>query len=402
MTPEQFQALVKAYKEHRLTEAEWLSLREALADGTYDHLLEEDIRQTFDKADTHPGWDTAREEKIWKEVNREGPANWETRTTWGLEEVQVDLRKERKLVHTLRWAAAAVLILLAGAGSLYFYEKQEKPIPFATVTAPVPPGSNKAWLVLGDGQRVTLDSLNKPAIPSQGGVQVLQPGSGLLTYTEGKESETIVYNTITTPRGGQYQLVLADGTRVWLNAASSLRFPTAFQGSERKVELTGEAYFEVKHNSAQPFRVAAGGHVIEDIGTSFNINTYDDEPVARITLIEGSARVTGTGKRNVTLKPGQQAQWQSEGETTIADNVDMEDVIAWKNGQISFANEDFPSLMRQIARWYDVNIHYTGAVPKTRFFGILNRNIYLSSILEYLQKNGAHIRQEGKDIIVSP
>ena len=393
MTPEQFQALVQAYKEHRLTEAEWLSLREALADGTYDHLLEEDIRQTFDKADTHPGWDTAREEKIWKEVN--------------LEDVQVDLRKEKKLVRMIRWAAAAVLILLAGAGSLYFYGKQEKPIPPATVTAPVPPGSNKAWLVLGDGQRITLDSMNKIAIPNQGGAQVLQTGKGLLAYKtaasyELRATSEPVYNTITTPRGGQYQLVLADGTRVWLNAASSLRFPTAFQGNERRVELSGEAYFEVKHNSAQPFRVATGGHVIEDIGTSFNINTYDDETVARMTLIEGSARVTGGGKRNVILKPGQQAQWQTNSEVTIADNVDTEDIIAWKNGQISFANEDFPSLMRQIARWYDVNIHYTGAAPKTRFFGILNRNIYLSSILEYLQKNGAHVRQEGKDIIVSP
>ena len=388
MTPAAFQALVQGYKDGRLTEAEWSVLREALAEGRYDYLLEEDIRQTFEKEDA-ANWSSAKEKKLWREIQH---------LTTG------SAKPEKQTARVFLWfgrAAAAVVLLLAG-GFYFFHGKEKKQVPMEVAVRPVPPGGNRAYLVLASGQRITLDSMNRITIPSQGGVQVLQPDSGLLTYMPGGESADIVYNTVTTPRGGQYQVLLADGTRVWLNAASSLRFPTAFPGKERWVELSGEAYFEVKHNSAQPFRVKAGGQVIEDLGTSFNVNTYDDETVARTTLIEGSARVTGTGKRNVTLTPGQQAQWKTDGEISLVGGVDTEDVIAWKNGQISFANADFQSLMRQVARWYDVDIHYTGAVPKAHFFGILNRNVYLSSILEYLRHNGTHVRQEGKDIIISP
>jgi ferric-dicitrate binding protein FerR (iron transport regulator) len=400
MTPAAFQALVQGYKEGRLTEAEWSVLREALAEGRYDYLIEEDIRQTFEREDG-ANWSPAKEKKIWRQIQdvTTGPA-----------------APEKDTARIFRWlgrAAAAVVLILAG-GFYLFHGKEKKQAPMTVAVRPVPPGGNRAFLVLASGERVMLDAINKGAVSSQGGVQVLKLDSGLLAYQTAASDEVratgdklqaasqVVYNTIMTPRGGQYQVILPDGTKVWLNAASSLRFPTAFTGKERWVELSGEAYFEVKHNSAQPFRLKAGGQVIEDLGTSFNVNTYDDETVARTTLIEGSARVTGAGKHNVTLHPGQQAQWKTDGEISLVDGVDTEDVIAWKNGQISFANADFQSLMRQIARWYDVDIHYTGAVPKAHFFGILNRNVYLSSILEYLQHNGMHVRQEGKDIIISP
>jgi len=400
MTPAAFQALVQGYKEGRLTEAEWSVLREALAEGRYDYLIEEDIRQTFEREDG-ANWSPAKEKKIWRQIQdlTTGPA-----------------APEKDTARVFRWlgrAAAAVVLILAG-GFYLFHGKEKKQVPMTVAVRPVPPGGNRACLVLANGERVMLDAINKGAVSSQGGVQVLKLDSGLLAYQTaaggGRQAASdklqaasqVVYNTIITPRGGQYQVIMPDGTKVWLNAASSLRFPTAFTGKERWVELSGEAYFEVKHNSAQPFRVKAGGMVIEDLGTSFNVNTYDDETVARTTLIEGSARVTGAGKRKVTLHPRQQAQWQTDGEIRLLDGVDPEDVIAWKNGQISFANADFQSLMRQIARWYDVDIHYTGPVPKAHFFGSLNRNVYLSSILEYLRHNGMHVRQEGKDIIISP
>lgn len=393
MTPAAFQALVQDYKDGRLTEAGWSILREALAEGRYDHLIEEDIRQTFEKEDG-ASWSSAKEKKIWRQIQEltTGPAKPEKHTA--------------RIFLLLGRVAAAVVLLLAG-GFYFFHGKEKKQVPMEVAVRPVPPGGNRACLVLASGERVILDAINKGTVSSQGGVLVLKMDSGLLTYqaatgNELRATNEVVYNTVTTPRGGQYQLLLADGTKVWLNAASSLRFPTAFPGKERWVELSGEAYFEVKHNSAQPFRVKARGQVIEDLGTSFNVNTYDDETVARTTLIEGSARVSGAGKRKVTLQPGQQAQWKTDGEISLVGGVDTEDVIAWKNGQISFANADFQSLMRQVARWYDVDIHYTGAVPKAHFFGILNRNVYLSSILEYLRHNGTHVRQEGKDIIISP
>jgi ferric-dicitrate binding protein FerR (iron transport regulator) len=292
-------------------------------------------------------------------------------------------------------------VFLVATAVYLLHIKKEKPIQIAAAPArPLPPGSTKALLLLANGQQVVLEDVKKGDVTTQGGATIIKLDSGVLAYHPTAGAGELLYNTVITPRGGQYQLILSDGTKVWLNAATSLRFPISFSGSERRVELMGEAYFEVKHIAGKPFRVQTGPRLVEDIGTSFNINAYPDEPAAKVTLIEGAAVVIG--KKRLPLHPGQQARWQAEEEETLADEVDTEEVLAWKNGQISFMNPDFSCIMRQISRWYDVDVRYTGAVPKARFFGIVSRNVYLPTILEFFEHNNIHIRQEGRILIVTP
>ncbi|HTI07612.1 MAG TPA: FecR domain-containing protein [Puia sp.] len=407
MTAGQFFELIGRYKEGRLSEADWSALREALAEGTYDEVLEEDIRTVFDSHGAHESWSTLREQELWKKVearrNLEDPGGSADAKDPAIPGVSggparvVPFYRRRRFV----WTAAAAVLILAG-GVAFLFTPKEKPASSATMAATaIPPGSSKAILTLAGGQQVVLGKDTRGAVASQGGIQVMQSDSGQLTYVRGRDEKSeVLYNSVTTPRGGQYQVVLADGTKVWLNAASSLRYPTIFSGKEREVELTGEAYFEVKHNTARPFRVKTGGQVIEDIGTAFNIHAYDDEPVAKTTLLEGAVKVTG--KTTLVLKPGQQAQQHKGGALSLTEGVDVEEVIAWKNGQISFANADFTSLMREVSRWYDVDIHYSGAVPSLHVFGLLDRRVYLSSILEFLQKNGVRIKQEGRVLTILP
>jgi ferric-dicitrate binding protein FerR (iron transport regulator) len=428
MTAGQFSELIERYKEGRLSEADWSALREALEGGVYDEVLEEDIRAVYDSQGSHESWSAYREQEIWKKVaartrsaeggivrvadtedrmNPEDPdGQADAGTFGGLVDLEASGGKTRVNPFYRRrrfvWTAAAAVLILAG-GVAFLFTPKEKQAPSATIAAapiPIPPGSSKAILTLAGGQQVLLGNSARGAVASQGGMQVLQSDSGQLTYVRGKNEEaTILYNTVTIPRGGQYQVVLADGTKVWLNAASSLRYPTAFSGKDREVELTGEAYFEVTHNPSLPFRVKAGGQVIEDIGTAFNIHAYEDEAIAKTTLVEGAVKVTGAN--TLVLKPGQQARGQKAGKLTLTEGVDVEEVIAWKNGQISFANADFASLMREVSRWYDVDIHYNGSVPSLHVFGLLDRRVYLSSILEFLQKSGVHIQQKGRVLLIN-
>jgi len=342
------------------------------------------MRAAFDSADKHPSWNTEKEDAVWEKIKTQTVAQ---------EQTSPHLR-------WLRWTAAAGVLIITAA--LYLiYSGRHNPAPaVAQSNRPISPGANRAYLVLATGQRVVLDDAQKGAVTTQGGTNVVKLDSGVLAYHPTTSGGSTMYNTVVTPRGGQYQLILPDGTKVWLNASTSLRFPTAFNTGRREVELTGEAYFEVRHLSGRPFTVRTGRHTIEDIGTAFNINAYDDEPVAKVTLTEGEARVTG--QRALTLHPGQQARWQAEDPETLATDVDTEDVLAWKNGQISFMNPDFSCVMRQISRWYDVDVRYSGAVPKARFFGIVSRGVYLSTLLEFFEHNNIHIRLDGRTLIVAP
>ncbi|MBN9383881.1 MAG: FecR domain-containing protein [Chitinophagaceae bacterium] len=402
MTTQRFDELLQKYKTDLLTEGEWVEMRLALQEGSWEDALEDDMRQVFSSGTDHKGGDETSEARIWSQVKarcfeqpdqaaeKEGPARI--------------IRLPRR--RWLWWSAAAVLLLLIAGGYILFSGGKDSRQTAASAAMPIAPGRNKAWLTLANGTHVILDDAGSGNIASQGGVNVIKLDSGLLAYRRDAGGDAgVVFNTITTPRGGQYQLILQDGTHVWLNAASSLRFPTAFAGKDRQVELTGEGYFEVKHIASRPFRVKVGQQLVEDIGTAFNINAYTDEDMARTSLIEGAVKVSVSSDAagaGVMLKPGQQAQFPGGKSLSVANNVDIEQVVAWKNGQIAFTNADFSSLMRQISRWYDIDVHYTGAVPKKRFFGLLDRNVYLSAILEYLQANGIHIKQEGRVITVSP
>jgi transmembrane sensor len=294
-----------------------------------------------------------------------------------------------------RKAAAAILILLA-AGSAVFLLTRPKQSPVISATQyknDVAPGHSGAILHLSNGSTIILDSALNGTIARQGGVEAIK-SNGALKYT-GKTTK-LVYNTISTDRGRQWQLTLSDGTKVWLNAASSIRYPLTFTGNEREVEITGEAYFEVAHIPTQSFKVQAGNQTIRDIGTTFNINAYPDEPVTKTTLVEGAASVNG-----VLLRPGQQAALVNNRVELSTANIPQ--TLAWKNGFFGFDHADIHTVMRQLSRWYDVDVKFEGAPDNTPFQGKIGRDLSLAQVLKILEQVHVHFRiEEDKRIIILP
>lgn len=342
---------------------------------------------------------------------------------------QTELRIKERLLASIReyknetgkgmnkwWLRYAAAILLFGT-AIYFFigynndKKQDTVIAKTQVdkTEKIVPGGNKALLTLADGSTIILDSAANGLLSQQGGIKVQKLNNGLLAYSiNGKlvtENDQAFYNTITTPRGGQYQVTLSDGTKVWLNAASSIHFPVVFTGSERKVEITGEAYFEVAKNKAMPFKVTAGSSEVEVLGTHFNINSYTDEPSIKTTLLEGMVKVTvpvlGASQSAEFLQPGQQAAINKQGRISVIKNADLEEAVAWKNGRFQFKSADLKSILRQISRWYDADIEYKGNVDM-HFSGQLPRNDNVNKVFEKLALTGeVNFMVEGKKIIVS-
>ena len=234
----------------------------------------------------------------------------------------------------------------------------------------IAPGGNKAILTLANGQKIVLTGAKNGLVAMQGNMAVQKTVDGKLIYQPGANSDSqnsaaaLSYNTLTIPKGGQSWLTLADGTRVLLNADTKLTYPTAFTGKTREVTLNGEAYFEVAHNDKQPFKVITKGQIVQDIGTHFNINAYDDEPAVRTTLLEGSVKVTHNAQSEI-LKPGQQAVLKAD--ALQVSEVNTEAAIAWKNGYFMFDSENIQSIMRKVSRWYNVTIEYQGDIPVTGF-----------------------------------
>jgi ferric-dicitrate binding protein FerR (iron transport regulator) len=292
----------------------------------------------------------------------------------------------------LLWGAvAAAVLLLIGIG---MYLRHQPTAPVLLAAHDKAPGHNGAVLQLSDGSSIVLDSITNGTVAMQGKVKVVKE-NGAIRY-EGT-SDQPVYNTITTDNSRQWKMLLPDGTEVWLNAASSIRYPLSFAGKERVVDITGEVYFKVVHNAAQPFKVRVGGHVIEDLGTAFNVNAYEDEPVMKTTLLEGLAKVNGT-----MLRPGQLAQ-VNKGQTQVilSQPENAGDAIVWTNGQLSLESGDVATLLRKIARWYDVKIKVNGTLPGTGFVGVIDKDVYLSSVIKALAVYGIDARLEHQTLIVS-
>lgn len=326
-------------------------------------------------------------------------------------------KKERAKVLSIarkRWynvAAAASVILLVSL-AIYFL----KPTPSKEIAknfAPVKqlkndavPGGNKAVLTLADGSTILLDSIGNGNLAQQGNSRVIKLNDGKLAYQleEGKtqQAEKLAYNTVSTPRGGQYQLTLSDGSKVWLNAASSITFPTSFEGNKRDVTLSGEAYFEVAHNAKMPFHVKVGDMQVQVLGTHFNINAYGDDELIKTTLLEGSVKVT-KGNSNILISPGEQARVDnSSSKITVKKDVDLDEVIAWKNGLFQFNKADIKTIMQQVSRWYNVNVLYQGNIPKREFSGKIQRDLNLSQLLDLLGKNKIHFKIEGQTLLIIP
>jgi len=307
----------------------------------------------------------------------------------------------------MMWRSVAAAVVIAIGLSIYHETTVKKGTALAERRAlaknvpPVAPGKDRATLTLADGTVVDLDSSADGRMAAQGNTRI-SIIDGKIVYDPGKASDAdVAYNMVTTPRGGQYQVVLPDGTKVWLNATSSIKFPVAFTGNSRVVEVSGEAYFEVAKNPSMPFKAKVKDVEVEVLGTHFNVMAYGEEGKIATTLLEGSVRVSRGGER-YGITPGQQAVWKDDGSFNLNTDVDLEEVVAWKNGKFHFNNVDIKTIMRQIARWYDVEVTYENVEADTRLGGIVSRKADIRQLLDNFEAAGkVRFKVEGRKIIVS-
>ncbi|HEY4289221.1 MAG TPA: FecR domain-containing protein [Puia sp.] len=312
----------------------------------------------------------------------------------------------RRIGYSARWIAAAVTLVAVSATGLYFWKAHQSRqaaccVPAVVVShSDLPPGGNKAVLLLGDGSVVNLGAAKNGVIRKVAGT-LIDKQDGQLRYNVSSADLAPEMNTIQTPRGGQYQVLLPDGTKVWLNAASSLTYPTAFKGAGREVRLNGEAYFEVAGDKDKPFRVMVGNMQVNVLGTHFNVMAYEDENTIRTTLLEGAVQVTNGGASHL-LKPGQEGRLEKSSDAFSLLAVNADEAVAWKNGVFQFGGASIETVMREIVRWYDVDVEYQGRTNQ-HFRGTISRDVNASEVFKMLELTGAvHFDVDKKKIIVKP
>ncbi|QPH40314.1 FecR family protein [Pedobacter endophyticus] len=311
-----------------------------------------------------------------------------------------------KLYQSWLFKAAILFLVLVGGTYLYFAKTDTNFVASNqfSKTKQIKPGGDNAILHLADGSQIVLNEAADGQVADQPGVEITKTKSGELIYKFTGQSNTqeVKYNTITTPRGGQYHLILVDGTDVWLNANSSIKFPTIFANNTRKVQITGEVYFEVSKDKSKPFIVNTNQTSIKVLGTHFNVNAYDDEECQRTTLLEGSIELS-KGKEKQLILPGQQASTYKTSDLIKLKEVDdLDAVIAWKNGYFQFERADLQSVMRQISRWYDTEVTYNGKIPTKEYSGKMPRNAEVNKLIEMLAYTGIHCKVYQGKIIVNP
>jgi transmembrane sensor len=389
--------VLKYVRDRSLSPDEAARLRQWLA-------ASEDRMALVERMRTDPDWVQAelqrmqeiRTESIWSKI--------ENRITPTPSIPLTSQTRRRRWSYTA--AASFIAVVCAGGGWLFLSRNHQIPATTPTVaTADVKPGGNKAILTLADGRRIDLDTTANGVLANQGGSKVAKLSNGQLAYNNNniaKQPLVIAYNSLSTPRAGQFMVRLPDGTQVWLNNASVLHYPVAFTGPDRTVELAGEAYFEVARDAVHPFRVKVqDGATVEVLGTSFNIMSYSDEPAEETTLIDGSIRVS-RDRQSTLLKPAEQSSLDSTGKLRVTPEVDVQEVIAWKNGYFQFDHASLQTTMRQLARWYDIEVVYRGQIPEHEFQGKIQRSLLLSDVLRGLENDQVHFRLDGRKLIVTP
>jgi ferric-dicitrate binding protein FerR (iron transport regulator) len=381
-------ALIARHLQQRLSPAEQAALEAWLAESPENQRLFEELTNEAYLKEELKYIESISVEKGWKKVQAAMPtqatvvpiASW--KRAW--------------------WMAAAAVAIAGSLWVAYRYTFNEQQQAIAQVekkeTPAIVPGGNKATLTLADGSIIELDSAGTGELASQGTVKIIKL-EGKIAYSAETASSEPVYNTISTPKGGQYQLEMADGSRVWLNAASSVRFPALFSGPQRVVEMTGECYFEVAKDNTKPFKVKVNHVEVLVTGTHFNVNGYQDETSNKVTLAEGSVQVNA-GMSTVKLLPGQQAQANGNGVLELVKNADLDEVLAWKEGSFVFNSADVPTIMRQLSRWYNVEVNYQGAVSNETFSGIVSRQSNIARVLKIMEAGGVKFKTEGNKITV--
>jgi ferric-dicitrate binding protein FerR (iron transport regulator) len=399
-----FQQLFEQYLDGHMTSNDFQKFLTLLKEVDQDH-LSEDLTSLWETSQSEQFSFT---EEVWNDkMTRLIEMTKETSPS------KSQIKKSYVLLGFYSWgkAAAAILILAIVGGAFWFIHNNKADKKEDTISTignqlkhDVAPGGNKAILTLADGSTIILDNAQNGALATQGNIAVVKKNNQLI-YDASKSVPDalgrVLFNTIATPRGGQYQITLPDGSKVWLNAASSIKFPTIFRGKERKVEITGEAYFEVAHNAKMPFLVEKDEAEVRVLGTHFNVNAYTDENAMKVTLLEGSVKVIRqkTNESKI-ISPGQQAQLLKSGTIKI-EEVDAEETVAWKKGYFHFDHADIKTVMRQLSYWYDVDIIYEGSIPTQQFGGDMQRDLTLSQVLNILGKSQVKFKIEGKKIIIS-
>jgi ferric-dicitrate binding protein FerR (iron transport regulator) len=393
-----FRSFLKRYIDGTISPAEWDQLSTELGAGKHDEAWQHAVGEALKDKQFKKLADPDKKDILFRRIL----------------EAAAEEKEAEAITNRRGWVgfrAAAVLLLLVAGAWLWFRQGTIKAGPDVSPVAlqnkdDRAPGGNKAVLILADGQKIGLDSTRKGAIARQGATRVYNQ-NGLLSYAAETRSTDakVLYNMIKTPRGGEYEVLLPDSTRVWLNAVSSLRFPTRFAGGERQVTVTGEAYFEVAGHPDKPFKVEIAGEdgskkgSVEVLGTHFNINAYDENPTINTTLLEGKVRVSDH-KTTMELSPGEQAIQQKDGDMVLKKNVNTQASIAWKNGVFMFNDAGIKSVMRQLARWYDIDVQYAHD-NNIQLSGMISRNTNLSQVLKMLELTRVvHFKVEGKKITV--
>ena len=336
-------------------------------------------------------------------------SDYELEDSYELLKSKLPLQAEPKVIRLWpRVAVAASIALLLGTGIFYFTKPKEQIIPVAEKAQEIAPGGTRGILTLSNGKQIILANISaKDTIAKEGEEVTIKMGAnGVITYiinpdADASKNNPNAFNTLSTPTGGQYNIVLADGTKVFLNAVSSIKYPTQFNGDKRLVELDGEAYFEVAKNKNKPFIVKSDNQSIEVLGTHFNVHAYANESVVKTTLLEGSVAVSFKNQKSI-LKPGQQSNVSDNFTKIKIREVDTDEAIAWKNGRFKFDNADLKTVMRQLERWYGIKVEYRGDVSDVRFSGGTFMNKNLSEVLKVLELSNIKFKVEGRTIIVYP
>jgi transmembrane sensor len=312
---------------------------------------------------------------------------------------QVEEETDSTLFNWKKLVVAASVILVMGLGYVAFNRNKVSTAIANNDKNVIMPGRSGAILTLGDGSQIVLDSVANGVLANQSNTAVAKK-DGEIIYTEGSNARGVI-NKMMTPRGRQFKLELSDGTKVWLNASSSISFPTAFAANERKVSIVGEVYFEVAKDKHKPFTVTVNDVEVQVLGTHFNVNGYDDEGEIKTSLIEGSVLVSKKDQK-VLLKPGQQADIKKSGAVKVKALDNFDEVLAWKNGMFHFDNASLETVLRQLSRWYDVDVVMDKGVVSRNFEGEINRDLELSQVLKILEGNNVHFKIEGKILKVMP
>lgn len=406
---ERLRYLLQAYIDDNLNEPEFEELKSYLAETGIETYLHEVI------------------DELWAEVDVERPISVSSELIF--QKIRNDPRvvdhnthqeQGSNAVFRFPWRlTAGIAAMLCVAISLFLYfelgmiNNKNEETTYTALQQPILPGGNKAMLTLADGRVISLDDVTEGDLVEQAGVRIVKTADGQLFYESipASEGDEIVYNAVSTPNGGEYQLILPDGTKVWLNAASTLRYPVRFTGDLRTVELTGEAYFEVKHTkisrTALPFVVKTVSQEVEVLGTHFNVKAYPEENITKTTLVEGSVRVSIPSSGNQPaaaniLKPNQQSIIKSGNHHISVAQTDPTNAIAWKNGNFAFHDNDITEVMNTISRWYNVEVEYEGGPPQNKIFGgTISKFESFEKLLETIALTGTvRFRIEGRRVIV--